>query len=213
MSMRIGLTMRIERSESTGEIRDALAHDWLNFLSEMGWTSVPLPNIGRDPAAILQEERLDGLILTGGEDTFVRQGGELPDNATVRDRNEITLLKETLTGKIPTLAICRGLQLVWLALGGQLKPGKGHVATVHEVRLFKNATQMVNSYHNQLLIFDNCPTSLEVLARDGEGFVEAVAHRNAPLLGVQWHPERQGPQQDMDRSWIKRLFEQGGVPS
>jgi putative glutamine amidotransferase len=100
---------------------------------------------------------------------------------------------------IPTLAICRGMQVVNVALGGSLiqdlAPGPvAHRNAVHAVQTVGRLREItgrdridVSSYHHQAL--DRLAAGLEVIGRADDGCIEAVEHRAGTLLAVQWHPE------------------------
>ncbi len=173
-----------------------------------------------------------GLVLTGGEDVEPSRYGERPSAALGsvnrrRDDMEFCALELALEQQLPVLGICRGAQVLNVALGGTLyqdiateRPGglshrqkepwgqRSHCATVvadSRLHAIVDADELfINSYHHQA-IRDVAP-SLQVVARAEDGMVEAVEGRDHPwLLGVQWHPERyeaSTPDTDPDR----RLF-------
>jgi putative glutamine amidotransferase len=164
------------------------------------------------PAATL--ERFDGLLLIGGPDVDPALYGEiaLPEVYGVRrDRDdfEIALVRAALERSMPVLAVCRGIQLLNVALGGTLDQhitgraglqahgipgGGGHV--MHDVRLHlgsRTAEAMgrtmvsVSSHHHQSLAL--LAESLEDSGWADDGMVEAVESRNGWVVAVQWHPE------------------------
>jgi putative glutamine amidotransferase len=163
-------------------------------------------------------EVLDGLVLSGGEDVDPKHYGQAPhttvkDNIDpLRDAQELALFRLAQAQNLPVLAICRGIQLVNVALGGTLwqdlptdKPQSlhhtqpdGRTARTHSIEITPGsrleralgATSIeVNSFHHQS-IRDLAPGLLvTALAPDGE--IEGVeSPKGAPwLLAVQWHPE------------------------
>lgn len=168
-----------------------------------------------DPVkAAKQALEWDGLLLPGGQDVNPLRYGQEAIEACgpfheVRDAGEIAILQEfILTGK-PVLGICRGCQLMNVALGGTLiqdiKPiqqvnhrdfpnrarGTHHVSLEPGSRLYRilgTRITKVNSLHHQVV--DKTGAGLTVTARSPEGFAEAVEHGNHPFcVGVQWHPE------------------------
>ena len=175
------------------------------------------PGIG-DPAGLVA--RLDGLVLAGGGDLDpARYGGE--GHETVyslhpqRDEDELALVALLLERDLPTLAICRGSQVLNVALGGTLHvhlPDLGGpvlhrdelaalrgmpAPTPHEVTVDPGSlvakvmeTEHVTpmSWHHQAV--DELGEGLRVVARAPDGTVEATEHDTHPwLLSVQWHPE------------------------
>ncbi|MBU0508037.1 gamma-glutamyl-gamma-aminobutyrate hydrolase family protein [bacterium] len=177
----------------------------------------------RDDSAIQSAVRtLAGLLLTGGEDVHPRRYGQelLYESCIIselRDEFEFRFVPEFLrTGK-PVLAICRGLQLVNVVLGGTLiqdlpaQTGIVHHAqqapfnrAVHSVQLredsrlarsLKSTIVSVNSTHHQAA--ERVGESLREVGRSEEGVIEALEHESHPyLVAVQWHPERFGVEQN-----------------
>ena len=160
-------------------------------------------------------DRIDGLILTGGGDISpTRYGAEpgtkLGEVDDERDRFEIALVKRAMARRMPTFAICRGLQVVNVALGGTLVqdlPERGldghdvigestylgHSNITLEpgcrVATIVGNTTQVNSLHHQAV--DTVGDGLRVVGRADDGTVEAIEHIDSdwPMLAVQWHPE------------------------
>lgn len=159
-----------------------------------------------------------GLLLTGGEDVDPARYRQVPDGARTvspeRDAMEWDLLERALARGIPVLAICRGIQVLNVALGGSLyqdlytqrgqeidhdryREFDGHIHAIRaeEPRLLAGAFEVAefvqNSAHHQG-IRDLAP-DLTAVAWAPDGLVEAVEYRAegaAWTCGVQWHPER-----------------------
>jgi putative glutamine amidotransferase len=158
-----------------------------------------------------------GLVLTGGEDVNPARYGasphpELGDTHDGRDAFEAALVQEARARALPTLAICRGMQILNVALGGTLvqdiptqwKDPIVHdgdwarTARVHEVdvipgsrlaRALGTARPVVNSMHHQAV--GTVAPSLATVARAPDGIVEGVEWPTDDwwMVGVQWHPE------------------------
>src|SRR5712691_11815309 len=153
-------------------------------------------------------EEMDGLLLTGGSDIspeLLRQEVVDPtvlekDVDLARDRWEFEAIAKTLARGLPILAICKGLQVLNVALGGTLKLDiAGHKLPEqkdHDIQLLRSdakAThrlESVNSSHHQAI--DRLGEGLEVEAWCAtDNIIEQVRLRNYPFaLGVQYHPER-----------------------
>jgi len=153
-------------------------------------------------------EQMDGLLLTGGSDIspeFLRQeivdpGVIHKDVDSVRDRWEFEAVREALSRGLPIFAICKGLQVFNVALGGTLKLDiKGHnlpeqrdreVQSLRHARRASHRFSKVNSAHHQAIerLADGC----EVEAWSAhDGIVEQISLRKYPFArGVQYHPER-----------------------
>ncbi len=177
--------------------------------------------VGDPPAALPAADLdrvlgvLDGLVLVGGGDVGAARYGRVADprNAGTnpqRDELEIGLVQAAVRSDLPVLAICRGLQVLNVALGGELvqhlsgptgathqpEPGAfGPVPVATEPgsvvrRLYGERTEVLCSHHQAVAAL---APSLVVTARSADGVVEAVelpGHRF--VVGVQWHPEEAG---------------------
>jgi putative glutamine amidotransferase len=179
-------------------------------VAEVGGEPVLLPT-GAVSAEVVR--RLDGLVLAGGADVDpARYGRGAGPHTTVlrpgRDAAELAVLQAALNRDLPLLAICRGMQLLNVALGGDLlqhlpdvpnaadhDPGPGLFArrTVHtapgtELDRLLGPTAAVNCHHHQAL--DRVAPELTPSAWAEDGLVEAVEATDRRFcLGVQWHPE------------------------
>jgi putative glutamine amidotransferase len=150
-------------------------------------------------------DKIDGLLLTGGSDIsldYLRQ--PVPDPAVIEDADpardawEFPALERALQARLPIFAICRGLQVLNVALGGTLHLDIPH----HDSDKFNNVQTLryepgapvqiprVNSSHHQAL--DRLGAGLEVEARyEKDGVIEQARLRDYPFcLAVQYHPER-----------------------
>ncbi|MFF5845385.1 gamma-glutamyl-gamma-aminobutyrate hydrolase family protein [Streptomyces massasporeus] len=151
--------------------------------------------------------RLDGLVIAGGPDVEpVRYGAEREPRtgppAPERDAWELALIEAALAARVPLLGICRGMQLLNVALGGTLVQHiDGHAEAVgvfggHGVKpvpgsLYAGVVPeetFVPTYHHQAV--DRLGEGLVPSAYAADGTVEAVELPSADwVLGVQWHPE------------------------
>ena len=80
---RIGLSLRVQNIERIDEKRDAISHDWIHFLQELNYFPILIPNNLKNVEEYVSELKLDGLILSGGDNI-----GEFPE----RDKTERKLL-------------------------------------------------------------------------------------------------------------------------
>jgi len=155
--------------------------------------------------------RADGLLLQGGGDVDPsKYGGTTTSDHLygidgLHDDLEISLVHAAIALDRPILGICRGVQVLNVALGGSLLPDLGaripdresHWDTYHPVtvtigsRLSEAvgaAPTRSHSYHHQAL--DRVAEDLDVVATAPDGVIEAVEHRRCRwVVGVQWHPE------------------------
>jgi putative glutamine amidotransferase len=159
-------------------------------------------------------ERLDGLVLIGGDDYDPALYGE-PRHPTLepmpaeRQSFDLELARAALARGLPVLGICGGSQLMNLVCGGSLVQdlpsqvgstvvhrGAGGATTLHEVTTRKGSLLelligpclRVNSLHHQAIA--RLGTGVEAMAWAPDGVVEAIEIADHPFaLGVQWHPE------------------------
>ncbi len=175
----------------------------------MGGAVLVVP-AGEKAAEVLP--RVDALVLSGGTDDDPARYGAAREPTTAagdpaRDATEAELCLGALAVGVPVLAICRGMQLVDVALGGtvvQHLPARvGHTdhapgpATYGTTRVtlaepslparVAGATALEVPCHHQAI--ERCAPARTAVAWSADGTVEAVEMPGRPLLGVQWHPE------------------------
>lgn len=155
-------------------------------------------------------EPIRGLIISGGDDINPEHYGE-PGKETsrydpARDKLEINVLEQYLDSGIPILGICRGSQLLNIVAKGSLyadirpdrkkTPNKYTALPIKEVDVsaesqlgecLSSQHLTVNSLHNQAV--KRLGEDLIVTARDADGFVQAIEHKDRFIVGLQWHPE------------------------
>lgn len=180
-----------------------------NVYTDAVWAAggLPLPTCG--VCAEEMAELCDGLVLTGGVDLDPVLYGEEILNDTVkikpeRDTFDLALFRAFWERGKPILGICRGCQVINVALGGTLyqdlveQKGLVHYDPElrHEVRAEEDSVLsrlfgerfFVNSTHHQA-VKDVAP-GLRITARSEEGIVEAFEHESLPIFATQFHPER-----------------------
>ena len=160
---------------------------------------------------------LSGLILTGGLDINPDRYGEAPHERTkiaerARDDYEINLVLAALEADLPVLAICRGSQVLNVAMGGRLLQNiettnhranyraEGYPSSWHSVgleagsrlrELYASDEIEVNSRHHQGVLPEMVAPGLRAVALSPDGIVEATeSSAHTWVTGVQWHPER-----------------------
>lgn len=156
-------------------------------------------------------ERLDGLIIGGGDDIQAQlYGGEVQLDVRLdpaRDELELSLLERFIPTNTPVLGICRGAQLINVHLGGTLDPDiyttheglkrrrtvlpRKTVDIVGDSKLYRRLGVTwcrVNSLHHQAV--NKAGKGITVVARDRDGLVQGIESQEHDfLIGVQWHPE------------------------
>lgn len=158
---------------------------------------------------------VDGVLLPGGEDIDPRWMGEEPSSRLgsvnpLRDAYELELTRACREKRIPMLGICRGLQVLVVALGGSVHQDIGGVtqmqhsqqaprwSTSHRVR-FEEGSRILrwagcdaaftNSFHHQTA--NRLPDALKATGHTADGLIEVVESSDGGWIavGVQWHPE------------------------
>ena len=203
--------------ETSGRDRFTLPSAYVDSLRAAGGLAVLIAPGDEAPEELLV--RLDGLVLSGGGDLDPAShgGGAHARTYSVspeRDRFELALLRGALERGTPTLAICRGMQILNVALGGDLHPHLPEVvgdtvvhrisqteAASHPVRLEPGSAlagrlgatglAAVPSWHHQAL--RRLGSGLRPVAWAPDDVIEAVELSGEPqLIAVQWHPELAG---------------------
>jgi len=212
----IGITCSV--FQSAGRPRLGQNQTYLDAVVRAGAAPLLIPHLVDGALLRAVYHRLDGLLLSGGEDVHPAHYGEAchekcgtitPD----RDEMELPLTRWAIEDGKPLLAICRGIQVLNVALGGSLyqdiqaqAPGAGrhdwypdlprdllsHTVSIAPqtclARLEDTVSLPVNSLHHQA-VKDVAP-GLIVAARAPDEIIEAVEAVGHPFaIGVQWHPE------------------------
>ena len=210
--------------------RFGINQSYVRALTAAGCAPVLIPLLSNDERLHAIYERLDGIIFPGGADVAPSEYGEEPiDSLNViepeRDRTDLTLARWAFEVDLPTLGICRGQQLLNVALGGTLYQdlrhqgvtevehaevhGRGRAAMIHHVRLdpdsrlaqlIDETSLDVNSLHHQAV--KSVAPRLRVTGKSDDGVIEALESDDRRfLIAVQWHPE------EIDEvPWVRRLF-------
>ena len=166
---------------------------------------------------------VDGLLLPGGWDVDPALYGEQSAEEVGQidpelDQTELALFRQARTGGLPVLGICRGQQLINVALGGTLYQhiedhevralGRAHLAHPVAVdpdselgRAAGKPTIEVNSLHHQAV--KSLATGLRTTARGNDGTVEGIESEDGLIVAVQCHPEELRG----ELTWARELFE------
>ena len=230
----IGITAHQKPVEEVGHqvLHHVVNSAYVKAVRKAGGVPVLLPMV--DPAdapALL--ERVDGLVVTGGDDVDPASYGEHPAPETgptdpARDTLDLALCRLAVEWNSPTLAICRGAQVLNVALGGGLVQ---HVddhfhldrfnASVHPVEVDADSTLArwlgrtgaeVNSLHHQAA--GRLAPAVRVVARAPDGTPEGLEVEGSDrVVAVQWHPELLRHRQEQVALFAGLVQLAAGVPT
>ena len=203
---------------------------YTDALRKVGLVPLVIPPL-RATEAVAVLDGLGGLVVTGGEDVDPARYGQTPHPSVEahedRDESEIALILEARRRRMPTLAICRGIQVANVAFGGTLvqdipsqsatdldhDPKADRDERVHVVRVDTSSRLAralgtdrltTNSFHHQAL--DRVASALQPCAYAEDGVIEGAESADPDwwMLAVQWHPEEL---MDAGEPWDRNLFE------
>ena len=197
---------------------DRVPHEYATSIQAAGGLPLLIPTLADPDCIAACIDRLDGILFSGGDaDVDPVRFGEDPVRqlrliTPERDEMEIELFNRAFERDLPVLAICRGIQLINVAAGGnliqdipsQVANAVGHFPRgmdmhllYHSVRLepgsrlhgiFGGTDLRVNSFHHQAV--NAVAPEFRITARASDGVIEAVeAPDKRFVVGIQWHPE------------------------
>lgn len=203
-----GMNKELQRSKHYVNV------DYVNAILNAGALPVLIPV--SDNKDYLNElmNHIDALLVTGGEDVnplvyhenyHFLQG----DSSFERDVFDINIIRQCVQNQKPILGICRGLQVINVALGGTLYQDISEVSPnvfnhrqkeekyypIHYIHNDKNSFLYsifgekcaVNSFHHQCI--KDLGEGLKIVSTSDDGIIEAVEHMSLPIYAVQFHPE------------------------
>ena len=200
-----------------GEKRNSLFSAYTDAINSVGGLAIILPYTDNESVLSEYAELCDGFLFTGGADVDPAIYGEeiLPECGEIqkyRDEYELKLFPLILKKKKPSMFICRGCQVLNVALGGTLYQDIGaqyktdilhsqkepKTASSHGVNIISETPlseligkqrMTANSFHHQAVKDVGC--GLKVMARADDGIIEALyGTGDTYLRAYQWHPER-----------------------
>jgi putative glutamine amidotransferase len=211
----IAISSRITEAGNYVEPRNSLAMDWDGYSDTLEILPVIIPNGYSDATAYFRNLKIDGLILSGGNNIVPALFGadyEASDAYPERDETEYKLIEYCLEKDLPILGVCRGMQILNVYFGGTLTQGiQNHVNKNHRLNIsgfqkYFGESHEVNSFHNFGIYRGNLADDLEVFAECEDGVIEGFSHKKSRVAGIQWHPERK-PGDSLTDRFIKDFFE------
>lgn len=231
----VAVTASIRQDGDTSRVR--LTAAYVTALESAGLIPVIIPPLSSDRAAAAILDSVAGLVLTGGEDVDPARYGE-PRHEKIRavnaarDATEAALIEEAKARGTPVLAICRGIQILNVALGGTLvqdipsqcdtdiahddegpRDSRAHDITIEPGSRIEAAMGTshcsVNSFHHQSV--KRVADGMRITARSPDGVIEGLESIDEDwwVMAVQWHPEEMtGSPEPWDRGLFKAFARQ-----
>jgi putative glutamine amidotransferase len=229
----IGITTN-QSKNANGQPTIMLMQSYVNAVTQAGGVPVLIPSLIAEDGWDALYARLDGILFSGGGDIGLEHSpGEphprIDDVDLARDAIELKMVQAAASDGKPFLGICRGCQVMNVAMGGTLYthiadqlhnsldhsyPGNMRTMLVHEIKIeegtriaeiFGEPIIRVNSLHHQGL--KDIPSSIRVAGHAPDGLVEAIELPEHPFgLAVQWHPEwltEQEPTRNLFRTFVQ----------
>ena len=224
----VAVTASIRLDGDTSRVR--LTAAYVTALESAGLIPLIVPPLSRASAAAVILDSVSGLVLTGGEDVDPARYGEkrhekIRSINAARDATEIALIEGAKARGKPVLAICRGIQILNVALGGTLvqdipsqldtkiahdedspRNSRSHDISIEPGSLIAKAVGTehctVNSFHHQSV--KRVADGMRVTARSPDGVIEGLESTDDWwVIAVQWHPEEMT---DSPEPWDRGLF-------
>ena len=225
----VAVTASIRPDGDTNRVR--LTAAYVTALENAGLVPLIVPPLADVDAAAAVLDSVAGLVLTGGEDVDPARYGEKRHEKVrsvnaARDATESALIEEARARGKPVLAICRGIQMLNVALGGTLvqdipsqcntsiahdeegaRDSRSHEIDIESGSLIAKAVGAehvaVNSFHHQSV--KRVADGLRVTARSPDGIIEGLESTDEDwwVMAVQWHPEEMT---DSPEPWDRGLF-------
>ena len=229
----------VDFPHSTGLDRTYINSAYIHAIHKAGAIPVIIPILEDKDALMSIIDQLDGVVLSGGSDVSPLRYGQqpIPQCGAIDplvDAFNLALVETTLELDKPLFGICRGMQIINVALGGTLvqdttsqiphsiKHDQHTIPYVpsHDITIephsflypLYGSTTSVNSLHHQSL--SRLGQGLFIAAKANDGVIEAIQSHNRSIYAVQWHPELMADHDDPNGvlffSWMVETIKKHG---
>lgn len=229
-----GSILVMENGRFPGYRRSYVNEDYVKSVIEAGGIPLIIPVSTDQEILASYFSIIDGLVLSGGHDVDPLQYGEQPlqklgQTLSERDVFDKALVENALKANMPVLGICRGHQVLNVALGGSLYQDLDYIPNcsikhdqfrdpsmpTHEIEVAEGSRLreilgsnrvLTNSFHH--LAIKDMGQGLVVNAKADDGVIEGVEHPDYKfVVGVQWHPEMMALSDDKMMNLFKAVVE------
>jgi N5-(cytidine 5'-diphosphoramidyl)-L-glutamine hydrolase len=219
--MKIALTQRNDLGKFKREF-DSLENNYIDYIEKFGALIILIPNTTKNLKRYIEELSIEGIILTGGNDIkpkdYTKKNNHDITISDKRDETEKKLLELAIEKDIPVMGICRGMQLINIYFGGNIKELKkedeSHIGTNNKINISQEYTkdlstlkeEKVNSFHKFGIDKLTLSEELKSFAETKEGIIEGLYHPKKRIAGVQWHPERDSFSNELNQNIVKSFL-------
>jgi len=213
--MEIGITVQSIRHPNYSELGHYLNVKWQKFAHEIGITLIPISSVAL-LEKLLSDKYIKGVILSGGGNLSKDFPNEISTKNNLvnfdiqREEIERKLIDFSFKTNTPLIGVCRGMQALGLYYGVKLFKIENHVNTRHSLNyhcpiLNKKISRDINCYHDFAIEYKSTSKHFNVSATHTES-VEQMTHKNAKILGIMWHPERESKFSSLDIELFRKFF-------
>jgi putative glutamine amidotransferase len=220
--LRLLISQRVN-SNCHGLLTDVLESSLTKYFNSLGIIICPVSNFLDDVELYLEGIQYNGLILSGGGDVNPRfvdmKTNQSINYSPERDKCERNLISKMISLKMPTLGICYGMQQLNCYYGGRVtasihceekqsrKPGLNHSINIEKNVFGLSGKYDVNHFHDNVIKNDQVASNFDIFAVDSDyDVVEGIIHKDLPIVGINWHPERDSPDDEFNKQLIKEFF-------
>ena len=220
--LRLLISQRVNR-DCHGLLTDVLESNLTRYFSSLGIVVCPVSNFLDDVELCLKDIQYNGLILSGGGDVNPRfvdmKTNQSINYSPERDQCECNLISKMISLKMPILGVCYGMQQLNCYFGGRItrnihdnetlsrRPKLNHSINIEKKIFCLSGEYVVNHFHDNGIKKEQVASNFDVFAVDADyDVVEGIVHKDLPIVGINWHPERDSPDDEFNKQLIKGFF-------
>ena len=195
----IGISCRMTEALNYNELRNSLAVDWITYYKKLEFIPILIPHGISDIGGYINRLKLDGVILSGGNNVnpkLYESDNKINSVYDMRDLNEFEIIRYCINNNLPLIGMCRGMYMVNVFFKGRISHNiKNHVNMEHDILInrfndYFGDKKVVNSFHQHAIKPDDLAPDMKCFATSKDGCVEGIYNIEKLIFGIQWHPER-----------------------